>query len=33
MMEVVRHDRLLRNIPGYHDVGERAQAGGIAFKY
>jgi putative transposase len=33
MMEVVRHDRLLRNIPVYHDLGERAQAGGIAFKY
>jgi len=33
MMEVARHYRLLRNIPVYHDLDERAQAFGIVFNY
>jgi putative transposase len=33
LMEVARHDRLLRNIPVYHDFYERAQAFGIVFNY
>jgi hypothetical protein len=33
MMEVVRHYRLLRNIPVYHDLYERAHACGIVFNY
>jgi hypothetical protein len=33
MLEVARHDRLLRQIPVYHDVSERAQAFGIVFNY
>jgi hypothetical protein len=33
MMEVARHYRLLRNIPVYHDLYERAQAFGIIFNY
>jgi hypothetical protein len=33
MMEVARHDRLLRQIPVYHDVSERAQAFGSVFNY
>jgi hypothetical protein len=33
LMEVARHYRLLRNIPVYHDVYERAQAFGIVFHY
>jgi putative transposase len=33
MMEVARHYRLLRNIPVYYDVYERAQAFGIIFNY
>ena len=33
MMEVARHYRLLRNIPVYHDLYERAQAFGIVFNY
>ena len=32
-MEVARHYRLLRNIPVYHDLYERAQAFGIVFNY
>jgi hypothetical protein len=33
MREVARHYRLLRNIPVYHDLYERAQAFGIVFNY
>jgi hypothetical protein len=33
MMEVARHDRLLRQIPVYHDLYEKAQAFGIVFNY
>ena len=33
LMEVARHYRLLRNIPVYHDLYERAQAFGIVFNY
>jgi putative transposase len=33
MMEVARHYRLLRNIPVYHDLAERARAFGIVFNY
>jgi hypothetical protein len=33
MMEVARHYRLLRNMPVYHDLYERAQAFGIVFNY
>lgn len=33
LMEVARHYRLLRNIPVYHDLYERAWAFGIIFKY
>jgi hypothetical protein len=33
MLEVARHYRLLRNIPVYHDLYERAQAFGIVFNY
>ena len=33
IMEVVRHSRLLRNLPVYHDVYERAHAFGIVFNY
>ena len=33
MMEVARHYRLLRNIPVYHDLYERAQAFSIVFNY
>jgi hypothetical protein len=33
IMEVARHYRLLRKIPVYHDVYERAQAFGIVFNY
>lgn len=33
MMEVARHYRLLRNIPVYNDLYERAQAFGIVFNY
>jgi hypothetical protein len=33
MMEVARQDRLLRQIPVYHDLYERAQAFGIVFNY
>jgi putative transposase len=32
-MEVARHYRLLRNIPVYHDLYERAHAFGIVFNY
>jgi hypothetical protein len=33
LLEVARHYRLLRKIPVYHDVYERAQAFGIVFNY
>jgi hypothetical protein len=33
LMESARHDRLLRNLPVYHDFYERAQAFGIVFNY
>jgi hypothetical protein len=33
MMEVAKHYRLLRNIPVYHDLYERAHAFGIVFNY
>jgi hypothetical protein len=33
MIEVVRHYRLLRKIPVYHDLYEKAQAFGIVFNY
>ena len=33
LMEVARHYRLLRKIPVYHDLYERAQAFGIVFNY
>ena len=33
MMEVARHYRLVRKIPVYHDLYERAQAFGIIFNY
>jgi IS4 transposase len=33
MMEVARHYRLLRKIPVYHDLYERAHAFGIVFNY
>jgi putative transposase len=33
MMEVARHYRLLRNVPVYYDLYERAQAFGIIFNY
>jgi putative transposase len=33
LMEVARHYRLLRSIPVYHDLYERAQAFGIIFNY
>ena len=33
MMEIARHYRLLKNIPVYHDLYERARAFGITFKY
>jgi Transposase DDE domain len=33
LMEVVRHYRLLRNIPVYHDLYERAKEFGIVFNY
>jgi putative transposase len=33
LMEVARHDRLLKEIRVYHDVYERAQAIGIVFNY
>ena len=33
LMEVARHYRLLRKIPVYHDIYERAQAFGIIFNY
>ena len=33
LMEVARHYRLLRNIPVYHDLSERAHAFGIVFNY
>jgi hypothetical protein len=33
MMEVAHHYRLLRNVPVYHDLYERAQAFGIIFNY
>jgi hypothetical protein len=33
MMEIARHYRLLRKIPVYHDLYERAQAFGIVFNY
>ena len=33
MMEGARHYRLLRKIPVYHDLYERAQAFGIVFNY
>jgi len=31
LMEVARHSRLLRHIPVYHDLYERAHAFGIVF--
>jgi hypothetical protein len=33
LMEVARHYRLLRKIPVYHDLYERAHAFGIVFNY
>jgi putative transposase len=33
LMEVAHHYRLLREIPVYHDLYERAQTFGIVFKY
>lgn len=33
LMEVANHYRLLRKIPAYHDLYERAQAFGIVFNY
>jgi hypothetical protein len=33
LMEVARHYRLLRNIPVYHDLYERARVFGIVFNY
>ena len=33
LMEVARHARLLRNLPGYRNLYERAQAFGIVFNY
>jgi hypothetical protein len=33
LMEVANHYRLLRNVPVYRDLYERAQAFGIAFNY
>jgi hypothetical protein len=33
LMEVARHYRLLRNIPVYRNLYERAQAFGIVFNY
>jgi hypothetical protein len=33
MMEVAKHYRLLKEIPGYRDLYERAQAFGIVFNY
>jgi putative transposase len=33
MMEIAKHYRLLRKIPVYHDLYERAQAFGIVFNY
>jgi hypothetical protein len=33
MMEVAKHYRLLKEIPVYHDLYERAQAFGIVFNY
>jgi hypothetical protein len=33
LIEVTRHYRLLRNVPVYHDLYERAQAFGIVFNY
>jgi putative transposase len=33
VMEVARHYRLLRKVPVYHDLYERAQAFGIVFNY
>jgi Transposase DDE domain len=33
LTEVARHYRLLRNVPVYHDLYERAQAFGIVFNY
>jgi putative transposase len=33
LMEVARHSRLLRKIPVYHDLYDRAQAFGIVFNY
>jgi hypothetical protein len=33
LMEVANHYRLLRNVPVYHDLYERAQAFGIVFNY
>ena len=33
LMEVARHYRLLRNIPVYHDLYERAHVFGIVFNY
>jgi hypothetical protein len=33
MMEVARYYRLLRNVPVYYDLYERAQAFGIIFNY
>lgn len=33
LIEVARHYRLLRNIPVYHDLYERAHAFGIVFNY
>jgi hypothetical protein len=32
-MEVAKHERLLKDIPVYRDVYERAQAFGIVFNY
>lgn len=33
LLEVANHYRLLRSVPVYHDLYERAQAFGIAFNY
>jgi hypothetical protein len=33
MMEVAKHYRLLKEIPVYRDLYERAQAFGIVFNY
>ena len=33
LMEVAKHDRLLRKLPVYHNLYDRAQAFGIVFNY